>query len=60
MSVAVPPFTHANPVAHGGVTYIETCWGCGATREVNENAGQREFGVWGSEQHRRYTTEEGF
>jgi hypothetical protein len=34
-----------NPVAHGGVHWIEYC-SCGAQREVNSNCGQLEIGEW--------------
>lgn len=45
--VAVEPYTTANPVAHGNVTYTETCVRCGSERAVNANAGQIEVSPWG-------------
>lgn len=46
MSVAVEPYTPADPVAHGGIVYVETCRDCGAARQVAENAGHREVSPW--------------
>lgn len=46
------PFTGAvawpeNPRAHGGHTRVQVC-ACGATRAVNRNGGEREYGQWQS------------
>ena len=46
-SVAVHPYTDENRVAHGNITYTETCLLCGSERAVNENAGQHEYSTWG-------------
>jgi hypothetical protein len=35
----------ADPRAHGGASYTQTC-SCGATRRVNASAGYRELGAW--------------
>ena len=45
--VAVSPYTHEEQRAHGGVTYTETCAGCGVTRKVNSNGRHREYSPWG-------------
>ncbi len=34
-----------NPVAHGGVSYVQHCR-CGATRRTNVNGSAREVGAW--------------
>jgi hypothetical protein len=48
-SIAGPytgPVAHpGNERARGGVAYVETC-SCGATRKVNANHFQREYGEW--------------
>lgn len=36
-----------NPRAHGGHTRVQVC-ACGATRPVNRNGGEREYGQWQS------------
>ena len=52
-----------NRAAHGGCSYVETCQGCGARREVNANQNYCETGPWGPSEaewqrvlRRRYET----
>lgn len=35
-----------NPSAHGGITWTETCQGCGAERAINANGIHVETGEW--------------
>lgn len=44
--VAEPPQTTCDPVAHGGISFLQECTGCGMHRVVNANAGHREYGAW--------------
>lgn len=45
--VAVHPYTHQNPRAHGGIEVRETCDRCGATRRTLTNGRHEEVGPWG-------------
>jgi len=38
-----------NQMAHGGISYIETCSSCGAKRSVNQNGLHVEEGSWDSD-----------
>lgn len=45
--VAEPPHTDpCDPVAHGGISFLQECTVCGQHRVVNSNAGHREYGRW--------------
>jgi hypothetical protein len=41
-----PVSRRENPVAHGGVCFVETCLTCGAVKRTNSNGGQLERGPW--------------
>jgi len=45
-SVAVHPFTHENPAAHGGACFKKRCLDCGRVRRINSNGNASEFSPW--------------
>ena len=43
--VARHPYTHCQPISHGGAVFVEVCE-CGAERRRLSNGRRTEYGIW--------------